>query len=604
METVIQISEKSCRICLCTCKDIDLDVIQFTSMYYNSTGYQIVDSDIPKKICLGCTKELINTWNFRGKCEKTEGFLMNLVDQLVENVDEESIEEVSKEMVEEELELQVPTEVEENPENDVDLRTETVENTEYDAEYLVDVNYDLINESFQDDAGSSIESLPECSDTEEYERPFKISCDFCDFSIPHMSKIMYLTKHITKSHKISDALIKCDDCGSKFLAKGLLDLHKLGKNCRKSEAVCVVKDCFSCTFCGVRFTIEENLGSHFLLHHKNQELFTCDICDKKFRSTDQLRRHSSILGDCRSVNDGTPIESLQCDFCKFSCSLEANMEYHVKKMHHDKELPQCVCGSQTIFSRSLEDEYYLYRCNEEKSCGEVEEKKEKPTRPKRGRRALHNDGLSSQERKRLKQKQIVQCDICNEEIKRASLLRHISTKHEKVRHVCQHCGQTYSLKENLKTHINKHHLNLMSTYPCKFCGKVFTTWPSRYYHETRVHTKNFKFKCAYCEKQFIHGADLKDHETIHTGEKIRQCDECDEQFTTRDKLKTHKEIYHGKPTPFICEICEKIFTREKNLKKHLKAHEKKQAMSKVRMDTEEDVLTEFIITDTSHFSSN
>ncbi|XP_063705510.1 zinc finger protein 98-like [Culicoides brevitarsis] len=507
------LSARNCRICLSQCETRDLDISEFATKYINCTGFQITEKDIPKKICSTCTSELIQASNFQAKCQETEKILVNLETKKFQN-------------------LVSSTSDFENPET-------------------LDIIEELIN-----------------NDTEEYENPVKLECDFCDFEVNCYKDIHKLKDHVTKSHQDLMKGEKCIDCPLIFPVKSLLKLHVTDSHTPNN-----VKDHFSCTFCLTRSLRQETILTHTNSHHKSAQKFSCCICRKEARSMDHLRwhlKHSKCANELLQKSEINFESTLNCDFCGFSCVLEANMEHHVLKMHENEEIRKCFCGKHKIFCRDLVPEYEKFKCNAEKTCKSRVGEKISAKLKRKPKLTKEIDGLTAAERKKMRQNELVECETCHEKLKRASLARHMNNIHHGVKFTCPHCEKPYTLLQNLKLHIAKHHMNLKTEYPCQYCDRKFMAWASRYYHQIRVHTKNFKFFCEMCNKHFMHQSEFDDHNSIHTGVKARECDECGEKFHTRNWLRTHKETMHRKEPPIKCNFCGKAFLRNKMIQKHLR----------------------------------
>ncbi|XP_064870821.1 zinc finger protein 189-like [Oncorhynchus nerka] len=80
-----------------------------------------------------------------------------------------------------------------------------------------------------------------------------------------------------------------------------------------------------------------------------------------------------------------------------------------------------------------------------------------------------------------------------------------------------------------------------------------------------------RHQCSQCEKSFKQKAQLKQHESIHTGEKPYHCFQCGRCFNQSGALKQHERIHTGEK-PYHCSQCGKCFTRSGKLKEHERIH--------------------------------
>uniref|UniRef100_A0A1B0FMW7 Uncharacterized protein n=1 Tax=Glossina morsitans morsitans TaxID=37546 RepID=A0A1B0FMW7_GLOMM len=205
------------------------------------------------------------------------------------------------------------------------------------------------------------------------------------------------------------------------------------------------------------------------------------------------------------------------------------------------------------------------------------------------------------------------CDMCQTEFKRFKDFNlHQRREHEKYKrgrkqvmpltpsdeseHVCHICGFTFTLRHNLRLHLQRH--EGIRNHPCCFCPKRFYNSYSLKVHE-RSHTKDYPFTCEKCGQRFAIASKLNLHIKRHSGKCEYACGHCSKSFYTaferdrhvrwhlniRDKvcptcgktfvsgssyythLMLHKEVKR-----YVCDKCDKRFAQHSGLYKHKKRH--------------------------------
>ena len=116
-------------------------------------------------------------------------------------------------------------------------------------------------------------------------------------------------------------------------------------------------------------------------------------------------------------------------------------------------------------------------------------------------------------------------------------------------------GNTFRFPGSLKEHMTLH--NGDKPYKCHVCDKAFIKSGDLNIH-MRIHTGVKPYKCDVCDKAFHDGGHLSRHMNVHTGK--YKCTECGTCWQSSVALTRHSQIHSGEK-PFECSVCSKQFTK-------------------------------------------
>ncbi|KAK4289252.1 hypothetical protein Pmani_037767 [Petrolisthes manimaculis] len=352
-----------------------------------------------------------------------------------------------------------------------------------------------------------------------------------------------------------------------------------------------------CPFCAKEFSKNFDLQQH-IRSHTGEKPFQCIVCGRAFTQKSNVKKHMAThrvwpSGSLTSTLPKDPIRR------KLTMATPASPVDMVTQMVPIDEGGDNVgTGADSTGSGELREAVYVddsYVCQ---FCGE----KLKSYVELRTHMKCH----AHQKVYKCIQKNCIQknCEVAFEDLD--SFLDHIKGHNQDMQYRCHTCARVFTSLNDLGCHqyehsvyphpkktvgpsyfrctqcMNKyasaealdHHLRTSSHhYPCKQCGKVFSSERLLRRH-LHVHGTVNLFTCHQCSKQFKSEYSLKLHQLIHTGEKPFECDVCKTAFNRRDKLKRHMLIHD--PKKFTCPYrnmgCLREFSRQDKLRLHTLTH--------------------------------
>ena len=137
-------------------------------------------------------------------------------------------------------------------------------------------------------------------------------------------------------------------------------------------------------------------------------------------------------------------------------------------------------------------------------------------------------------------------------------------------HQCVQCGDAFTTKHSLKTHIDQKHEGKPSKYNCHICGKsclsdLALKNHSALHFEPTIH-------CPECDKLLHTKRNLtlhiRNHHLPHD-RKTFQCSNCPKGFNGEKEFESHINVHLGLK-PFLCLYCDVGFADKSNLNNHTK----------------------------------
>ncbi|ROT79651.1 hypothetical protein C7M84_001631 [Penaeus vannamei] len=209
--------------------------------------------------------------------------------------------------------------------------------------------------------------------------------------------------------------------------------------------------------------------------------------------------------------------------------------------------PTVVDSSPTVIkvTPGKDEETKDYLCSE---CGYMASTKKAFTDHQR----IHSDDPGPKAR----------CTICEKEMLASSYKIHMLRMHGEAKHPCDTCGQRFTVRSDLMRHINTIHSTLRP-YDCDFCGEKFVTSDALRYHRNKTHS-TVLHSCEYCGRNYKWKGELRTHvQRHHIEHKERfQCSLCSRNYADRRKLRHHMMTKHNVPREMTYF---KNYQRDKNM---------------------------------------
>uniref|UniRef100_A0A4W6E368 Zinc finger protein n=1 Tax=Lates calcarifer TaxID=8187 RepID=A0A4W6E368_LATCA len=359
-------------------------------------------------------------------------------------------------------------------------------------------------------------------------------------------------------------ICKAESCGKRFKSKDALKKHK--GNVHTGSA----RRKLTCTICNRKCSSSLNLQEHRKVH----EIFDCHACDKKFISTNQLKRHMITHSEKRPytceicsrsfkrLDQVTAHKIIHSEDKPYKCKLcgkefaHRNVYKNHKKTHSEERPFQCEeCKALFRTPFSLQRHLLIHNSERTFKCDQCD-----ATFKRKDTLNVHIQVVHDGHKK-------YKCDLCEKAFVTPSVLKsHKKTHTGEKEKICPYCGQKFASNGTLRVHIRSH--TGERPYQCPYCDKAFSKNDGLKMH-IRTHTREKPYKCSECNKAFSQKRGLDEHMRTHTGEKPFQCDVCDLSFSLKKMLSRHKLTHNPNRPMAECQLCHKKFTRNDYLKVHM-----------------------------------
>ncbi|XP_055523269.1 transcription factor grauzone-like [Wyeomyia smithii] len=238
-------------------------------------------------------------------------------------------------------------------------------------------------------------------------------------------------------------------------------------------------------------------------YHENPDMFRCEPCKKTFISGLALKLHL----DYTHVAEEEKI--YKCEICQASFAKHYHLTSHRMK-HTSIAEKRFYCEPCDIAFRTNQS----YRTHQHSKHGAAAK---------------------------------YVCDICARGFRQRSdlvthQLSHSAEGLEQLKIQCEHCHKWMKNKKSIWTH--RRICQSSGPVACDICGKMAPNPEQLKSHKKFMHQDQRVHQCGYCEKAFKRPIDLKEHETIHTGEVLYTCNFCPKTFNSNSNLYSHRRKMH------------------------------------------------------------
>lgn len=328
------------------------------------------------------------------------------------------------------------------------------------------------------------------------------------------------------------------------VVKSCKKVHKnLTKNKRKKFNY---KGPQNCSVCGRECANPSTLFIH-MRSHTNEKPFQCEFCDKRYKDSGSLKRHS-IRNHIK-----TRERRYICESCGKGFYSKTDIIIHLRT--HTGETPYSCSECNALFTQLSS----LIR-HKKKHLGEKTEACDICFK-----KFITKDSLKKHQMVHTSQKQY-SCNICLSIFKyKHNLTKHYKLHSEPNSFVCNHCGRTFNIKGNLKSHMDRVHSE-KSGY-CNTCCKIVSNLEVHMWK----HTGERPLKCELCTRSFCELRALTHHMNFrHNKTDKFKCtvDGCLRGFPSRPMLEYHIAKLHDSAFKYPCDKCARGFYRKNDLVRH------------------------------------
>ena len=384
----------------------------------------------------------------------------------------------------------------------------------------------------------SISVTEHSKNCEQKRKKKKCNCDICLYQCEDEDQ---LAIHITDKHFVPlENKYKCDQCDYKGATMKLVKSHKYAQH---------RGDIVQCDACSKTFKTRHAHNLHKMRHHNQEKPFKCDICDFATVTTNDLKRHK--------IATHSETKSEICHICGKGFYLQSLLKIHIKSIHEriDQKLKcdKCPTSSRTYPDLKSLDTHL---------------------------KIVHNF--------------VILCTLCEKVFpSKLRLSKHINKEHniecdKGKMFICPHCKLSHSTSNDLNEHLRTQH-NLINEHSCNNCDLSFPLKMTLTLHSIECHNFDIKknaevlnvskvieelddrtLECDQCDKKFLNGRTLYQHQKKFHGDKNFKCHECDFGTYAPGLLREHIEDKHLEQTKFPCDQCSFVSNIKAKFNSHMK----------------------------------
>lgn len=334
-------------------------------------------------------------------------------------------------------------------------------------------------------------------------------------------------------------------------------------------------------------------------------IFTCLICDRKFRRSNNLKVHMESahpIGENGEAQPAPPPK--KCPHCNKLFSHGGNFKTHIRIHQGVRAFPCPICDKAFVLAQHLKSHMKLVHSDEKSIqcsiCGRLFNHPgnfRKHLRTHTGDRPFQctlcnksfgqSSNYTAHQRVHMNEKPFKCTDCDRTFIQKLNLTNHMRTAHGNEEQLkCTECDQVFTRINHLLLHEKKHHRPVdddtrngsgskrVHCRPqlCSICGKSLAGGRRSLRMHMKIHENIRPHHCAYCDKRFITKSDCSKHERLHTGEMPYECTLCSRRFRHSASFRIHMRNHSGLK-PYRCTHCDKKFSASSDCKKHIKSHE-------------------------------
>lgn len=390
----------------------------------------------------------------------------------------------------------------------------------------------------------------------------------------------------------------CEKCGARFVLRERYEFHM------KRHKLGNIK-LFSCMICEKRFKSENILWDHYQYQHKSGERFACLTCDKTFVKKANLNYHLKTFGhkggkvvsspdhiQQTDIESGVklsdvskPRPKITCVDCGARFVLQERYEFHMER-HKTGNMDTCVCtlcGRESTNENVLWDHFqYMHKRTKRYACTTCG-------------KLFHKQSMLSRHQIKYGHKGAREINVDTDgntiSVDSAAFKKVIAEEVVEMKSVnCVLCGEVvWGVDPNLindavtctscegpglSLQVDSEGAKVISRrqYHCNMCNKHFTTKDRLEYHIMR-HSENMdEFICSTCGKELSTEQALFEHYLfVHKGARPHVCELCGKSYQFKARLKEHMRSHSGE-RPFACEICGQRCMTNNALRSHKKTH--------------------------------